>query len=144
MVESAFSSSAIVRQVGGVSYAGLSPPVASQFLPATGLIDFIYSRALNLSWSDGRWVSASTERLRNDRATTGGLLRFSVATADRGLEAELGLSVGLNEFANGLGRNSVLLGLSRAPCALPTPLDLREKFGSLALDGPVGGNLGPS
>lgn len=111
-----------------------------------GLIVKMCSSALNFSFNEGRSEGASGLRFNRDRAIGAGLgcsteVLLAMA-ADRGLEPVLGFELGwwgLKGRALTFGLNSLLWGLSRPPCALVTPLDRREKLGSMGLDGPVGG-----
>ena len=85
---------------------------------------------------EGRSAAVTGFRLSNDLVAGVG----TAVSADLGLDAVLGLPLGLKAAANGLGRNSLLLGFNRAPWALVTPLDRREKLGSTLFEGPVGGS----
>lgn len=97
----------------------------------------MWSSALSLLLRDGRSELATGLRLSKDR---GAGVCSTVVAAERGLDPVLVWLFGLNEAACGLGRNSLLLGFNLPPCALATPLDRREKLGSIVLDGPVGGS----
>ena len=60
-------------------------------------------------------------------------------TPERGLDVVLGWPLGLKLAANGLGRNSWLLGFNFPPMWAGTPMR-RPKEGSVLLAGPVGGS----
>lgn len=99
----------------------------------------MYSKALYFSFKEGRSEAAVGFRLSNDLVAGAG--GWTTVVAERGLDPLLGLPFGLNVGACGLGLNSLLLGFSLPPWALATPLERREKLGSMILDGPVGGSL---
>ena len=123
-----------------MSKAGFKPPLFVQSLPGPGLIDVICSSASNLAFKDGRSDAGTGLRLSSDRATGTGCGTSAALAADLGLEPLLGIAFGLKEAAKGLGLNSLVVGFNLPPWALVTPLDRREKLGSIALEGPVGGS----
>jgi hypothetical protein len=122
-----------------VSKAGFSPPLLVQSLPGPGLIDMICSRASNFAFNDGRSEAGIGLRLSSNRATGAGAGVSAAIAAALGLEPLLGMAFGLNEAANGFGLKSIVVGFNLPPCALFTPLERREKLGSIGLEGPVGG-----
>lgn len=75
--------------------------------------------------------------LRRKEPDADGMPWLAVAVVERGLDALLGLPLGLNVAANGLGRNSWLFGLSFPRRAVALVRRGAEASGPWA--GPVGG-----
>jgi hypothetical protein len=75
--------------------------------------------------------------LRKNDPDADGMPWLAVAVDERGLDALLGLPLGLNDAANGLGRNSWLFGLSFPRRAVA--LVRRGAAASGPCAGPVGG-----
>ena len=113
------------------------PPFVSHFFSGPGFSVLMWPNASNLPAILAR--SEALAGFRRSKLRESGVA--ATLTIERGLDPELGLALGLKVAAWGLGRNSLLLGLSRPLWTLATPLERLEKFGSTLFAGPVGGGL---